>query len=132
LAVTTTVNADWDRLTIGKSLSRQAALNSKIIEAVVCVSIGACMYPMCNAGYTVDLSLCGRISTIIEAIPRNLEVTGDELVVSDYVPAACDAAATGTLHFYESGGAVTTPLDEINACSCLAACSTIKFHVTGF
>jgi len=132
MVVTTTVNADYDRMTLGKGLDIQSKLNSKMKEVVACVAIGACMYPMCNAGYTVDLSFGGRISTIISATPQNLEVAANEMLVTDYVPAAGNAAATGTLHFYETGGAVTTPLDELDACSCVAACSTVKFHIIGF
>ena len=132
MAIVTTLNANWDSVTFGKDLSVQSKVVSQIKEAVVCVAIGACAYPMCNAGYTVDLSLCGRISTIISAIPQNLEVAANELLVTDYVPAACCVAGTGTLHLYETGGAVTTPLDELDACSAVAQCTTVKFHVIGF
>jgi len=131
MAIVSTINSDWTSIT-GKTLSIQSKLVSKMKEVVICVAIGACAYPMCNTGYTVDLSAGGIITTIIEATPRNLEVTGDTLLVSDYVPAACDAAATGTLHFYETAAVVDLPLDELDACSALAQCLTVKFHVYGF
>lgn len=129
MAVVTTVNCSWQDLT-GKTLSTQSKLNSKMLEVVVCVAIGACNYPMCNTGYTVDLSLQGRITTIIKATPEDLEVT-NTLLRAQYVPAACDAAATGTLHYYEVA-AVCTPFGELAACAACAACTTVKFHVIGF
>ena len=132
MAVVTTVETNYALLT-GKNLSRQSALVSKIKEAVVCVAVGACMYPACAAGFTVDLSLCGRITTIIEARPDNMLVGAccNTLLVSSYVPAACSAAATGTLHLYQGPSCVGV-LSEICDCSCLAVCKTVKIPVTGF
>jgi len=129
MAVVTTVNCDWTSIT-GKTLTRQSVLTSKMKEAVVCVAIGSCNYPMCNTGYTVDLSLCGRITTIISAIPEDLEVS-DTLLKAQYVPACAGAAATGTLHYYEVA-AVCTPFGELAACAACAACTTVKFHIIGF
>jgi len=129
MAVVTTVNCDWQAIT-GKTLSRQSVLTSKMLEAVVCVAIGACNYPACNAGYVVDLSLCGRVTTIISAIPEPLEVS-NTLLTAQYVPAACGAAATGTLHYYEVA-AVCTPFGELAMCATDAACTTVKFHIIGF
>ena len=132
MAITSTVNSNWEDLT-GKTLSVQSKLTSKLKEVVICVAIGMCAYPMCNAGYTVDLSAGGRIDTIVYAQPRNLEVGTNTLLVSDYVPAACDAAATGTLHFYEGdANASAVPLSELPACATDAQCSTVKFYVIGF
>jgi len=141
MAVVSSINSNWELLA-GKNLTRQSALGSRIKEAVVCVAIGACMYPACAAGYTVDLSLCGRITTIIRAEPENLRTGACDciLTVTQYVPAACDAAATGTLHLYETAVGVVcgctniaqAALAEIPDCACDAACKTVKFHVTGF
>ncbi len=129
MAVVTTVNCDWQNIT-GKTLSHQSVLTSKMKEAVVCVAIGSCNYPMCNAGYVVDLSLCGRITTIISATPENLEVS-DTLLIAQYVPDCAGAAATGTLHYYETL-ATCGPLGELPACESDAACTTVKFHIIGF
>ena len=129
MAVVTTVNCDWEAIT-GKTLSQQSVLTSRMKQVVVCVAIGADTYPMCDTGYTVDLSLGGRISTIIRAIPEDLEVC-NTLLRAQYVPAACGAAATGTLHYYETAAACA-PQRELPACECCAACTTVKFHVIGF
>ena len=131
MAVVTTVNCDWQNIT-GKTLSHQSVLTSKMKEAVVCVAIGACNYPMCDTGYTVDLSLCGRITTIISATPEHLEVS-NTLLVAQYVPDCCNEAATGTLHYYEvAAGACPLPMSELPACESCAACTTVKFHIIGF
>ena len=129
MAVVTTVNTDWQNIT-GKTLSHQSVLTSKMKEAVVCVAIGSCNYPMCNDGYVVDLSLCGRITTIISATPEDLEVS-NTLLVAQYVPDTCNEAATGTLHYYEAAGNCA-PLRELPACESDAACTTVKFHIIGF
>lgn len=129
MAVVTTVNCDWQSIT-GKTLSQQSVLTSRIKQVVVCVAIGSCTYPMCNVGYVVDLSLGGRITTIISAKPEDLEVS-DTLLKAQYVPDCCNEAATGTLHYYEVA-AVCSPFGELPACQCDAACTTVKFHVIGF
>lgn len=132
MAVVSTINSDWSTVT-GKTLSVQSKLVSKMLETVICVAIGACAYPACNAGYTVDLSASGRITTIISAIPNDAEVGTNTLIISQYVPAAAGAAATGTLHFYEStANACNIPLAELPACATCAQCETVKFHVIGF
>ena len=134
MAVVTTVNTNFELLT-GKNLTRQSTLVSRVKEAIVCVAIGTCMYPACQTGYIVDLSLCGRFTTIIEARPENLVVGAccNTLLVSQYTPAMCDAAATGTLHLFETAAsACAVPLSELAACSCAGISTTVKFHVTGF
>ena len=94
MASTTTVNADYDRLTIGKNLTPQSALTSKIRVAVLEVAFDCCN-PYAACGLTVDLSADGRISTIITAIPS----CGPDGLVLKYEPDCCpvDCATSGKL-----------------------------------
>jgi len=141
MAIVSVINSNWTQIA-GKNLTRQAALTGGLKETVICVTVGMCCnYPMCQAGYTVDLSACGRITTIISAVPENVRTAAccTILTVTAYVPAMCDAAATGTLHLYEGAtmavvACCTVPaaLTELPDCATDAACKTVRFHVTGF
>ena len=134
MAIVTTVNSNYQGLA-GKTLSTQSNLTSKIKEAVICVAIGTCMYPMCAAGYTVDLTLCSRITTVLYVGVGNhtdgaCNVAGYTV---EYRRAANCAAATGTLHFFESAGvACGAPHTEIPDCSCEVISSTHRLYVIGF
>ncbi len=126
MAIVETINANWERIS-GKELSRQSILTSRTKETLIDVAIDCCD-TYCTGGITVDLSAGGRISTIL---------TADVIQVSNqlqavYTPAACDAAATGTVIFHDEGGACTTALAEIACGSCLIQCITFKVHVIGF
>lgn len=133
MAIVTAINADWTAQT-GKTLSKQSVLNSQILEVNATVTIGMCCnYPGCAAGYTVDLSFCGRVATIIEVNFENMEVGASccTLLVSRYEYAACCAAATGTLHLFE-GTCAVTPLGELPNCATCATCKVVRVHVIGF
>ena len=132
--VVATINTNYTNLT-GKTIGLQAELNSRLQVAVICQTVGMCEdYPMCAAGYTVDLSAGGRITTLISVEVGNhtdgaCNVDG---YLTEYRYAACCAAATGTLHFFETGAVVATPLDEIPACDCALNCAVFRFRVIGF
>ncbi len=133
MATVITTNANWKGFA-GKSGFTYSQDASKIKEAVVCIAIGACnVYPACNAGYTVDLSIGGAIKTIIFVDVEPAEVGTNTALLTQYARAACCAAATGTLHFYEDGDlACPGPFVELPACSTDAECETIRVHVIGF
>ena len=132
MAAVTSVNADYDRLTIGKNLTPQSALTSKLRTAVLCV-----VFDCCNAytagGLTVDLSADGRISTIITAIP----LCGPDGILMKYEPDCCpvNCASSGTLKgFEQTPTGCTSPIElsELAACATDFNCQTIKFQITGF
>ena len=85
MASTTTVNGDYCSMTIGKSLTPQSALTSKIKTAILCVAFDACAN-YAAGGIAVDLSADGRISTIIVA-----QVVGGltDVLVSQYEQDCC-------------------------------------------
>ena len=140
MATTVTVNSTWKGF-VGKVGFTSAQDASKVKEAIICVAIGACnAYPACSAGYTVDLSACGAISTILFAEVEPQEIGCNTALVTNYIRAACCAAATGTLHLYETAIGVicgcanvaAAPFTEIVDCSTLAECETFRVHVIGF
>jgi len=134
MALVTTVNSCYQGIT-GKNITPQSQLTSRIKEAVICFAIGACAYPACAAGYAVDLSLCSRITTILYVGVGNhsdgaCNVDGYTV---EYRRAACCAAATGTLHFFETAaGCAAAPHTEIPNASTEVQCSTHRMYVIGF
>ena len=136
MALVSTINSNWQAVT-GKNLTRQSALTSRLKEAVICFAIGMCCYPACAAGYAVDLSACGRITTLISVEVDNhsdgaCNVDGYH---TEYRFAACCAAATGTLHIlagFNEAAKRCGPMVEIPACASDVVCSTHRIHVTGF
>ncbi len=132
MATTITVNSNWKGF-VGKVGFTSAQDASKVKEAVICIAIGACnVYPACNAGYTVDLTACGAIKTILFVDVEPVEVGTNTALLTQYVRAACCAAATGTLHFYESTCSAAAPFVELPACATDVECETIRVHVLGF
>ena len=139
MAATTTVNADYDNLTIGKNLTPQSALTSKMRTAVLCVAFDCCNPYMCG-GLTVDLSAGNRIKTIISAIPS----CGPDGLLLKYEPDACccslNCATSGTLKAFQSAEVVVcgccntaaAPLVQLTNCDTDLQCQTIKFNITGF
>jgi len=133
MAITVAQNADHKRLT-GKTLTVQAELTSPLKTAIVCVTFGACdTYSSC--GVTVDLSMGGRFSTILEASV----ISNDAGLLLEYVPAAAGAAATGKVKAYgyindDTAGVNTTPeaLNELAASSAIVNSLAIRLRVTGF
>ncbi len=130
MANTVTVDSNQQSLT-GKTLSIQSELTSKLLTTVVDVLVGACdTYATC--GITTDLSLGGRIKTIIEASI----ISNDGGFLLEYVPAALGAAATGKIKVRgvdpaNAGGAITF-FPEIANASALVASLGIKIRVVGF
>ena len=129
MAIVETVNSDWVGIT-GKTLSIQSKLNSKMLETIVDVVVGcADTYPMCQGGIVTDLSACGRLATILYADIFNVSNS----LQGQYNPAACCAAATGTVVFSdELPGASAVALAEIAGCSAAIQCMTFRVHVIGF
>jgi hypothetical protein len=133
MANTVAVNSDWENLT-GKTLTVQSELTSKLKTTVVDVTFGAGdTYVSC--GVTVDLSLGGRIDTIIEASI----ISNDKGLLLEYVPAAGGAAATGKIKAYgyindDAAGVNTTPeaFTELANASAIVNSLAIKIRVVGF
>jgi len=134
--VTAAINTNYTRLT-GKTIGLQAELNSKIQTAVICQTIAMCcdVYPMCAAGFVVDLSAGGRITTLLSVEVGNISdgACCADGYITEYRYAACCAAATGTLHVFEcSAACAAAPFAEIPNCSNELACAVIRFRVIGF
>jgi hypothetical protein len=130
MANTVTVDSNQQSLT-GKTLSVQSELTSKLLTTVVDVVFGACDTYL-TTGVTIDLSLGGRISTIIEATI----ISNDLGFILEYVPAALNAAATGKVKVRgvdpaDAGGAITF-FPEIANASALVNDLNIKIRVVGF
>jgi hypothetical protein len=132
MANTVAVNSDWQNLT-GKTLSIQSELTSKLKTTVVDVTFAAGdTYSSC--GVTIDLSLGGRISTIIEASI----ISNTKGLLLEYVPAALGAAATGKVKCFgyinDSAGVNVTPeaFSELAASSAIVNSLAIKVRVVGF
>jgi hypothetical protein len=130
MAVTVAVETNQQKLT-GKTLSVQSELTSKLLTTVVTATYGACD-TYTTAGCTVDLSLGGRITTIIEASI----ISNDGGLLLEYVPAAGGAAATGKLKAYgtdpaAAGGAVAA-FPELASSSTDVASMVVKIRVVGF
>jgi hypothetical protein len=116
------VNSDYQSLT-GKTLSIQAELTSKLRTAIVDVTYTTEDYDL--TGNVVDLSLDGRLSTIIAV--EVLEVSTGNSV--QYVHGAASAAALGKLKLYESGTA-SAAFDEADDADSITM--TCKLRVIGF
>jgi hypothetical protein len=91
---------------ISKIATYNAQLGSKVKEAPITVTFGASDNYTTN-GTTIDLTLGGRLKTIIDVTP----ISNNKAVIMEYSPAAENAAATGKLKCYgidtdASGGAV--------------------------
>jgi len=133
MANTVAVNSDWQNLT-GKTLSIQSELTSKLKTTVVDVTFAGSDTYSTN-GVTIDLSLGGRISTIIEASI----ISNDKGLLLEYVPAALGAAATGKVKCFgyindDSAGVNVTPeaFSELAAASAIVNSLAIKVRIVGF
>jgi len=130
MAITVAVDSDQQKLT-GKTLSIQSQLTSRLLETQVTVTYGACD-TYTTGGCTVDLSLGGRITTIISATI----ISNDVGALLEYVPAALGAAATGKLKAYGSdpaaaGGAVVV-FPELASASAGVNDMIVKIRIVGF
>ena len=130
MANTVAVDSNQQSLT-GKTLSIQSELTSKLLTTVVDVTVGACD-TYATGGITTDLSLGGRITTIIEASI----ISNDGGFILEYVPAAAGAAATGKFKFRgvdpaDAGGAIVS-FPEIANASALVQSVAYKVRIVGF
>jgi len=130
MAITIAQNSDHKSLT-GKTLSVQAELTSKLKSCIVDVTYGGSDTYATN-GNTVDLSLGGRISTVIGA--EILHSSAGLLL--QYAPAASGAAATGKIKAYghtpTSSTATVVALEELDNTDTAVNSMTIRIRVIGF
>jgi hypothetical protein len=131
MAITVAVDANQEKLA-GKTLSVQSELTSRLLSTVVDVTFGACdTYTSC--GVTVDLSLGGRVSTVIEASI----ISNDKGLLLEYV--AGTTAANGKIKAYgeikdDPAGVATdaAALTELSNASAIVNSMGIKIRVVGF
>lgn len=132
---TVTTNSNWKKLT-GKTGFVNSQDVSKLKEAVVCVAVAACCDVYAAGGYTVDLSLGGAISTVLQATvdPVIAGCCCCISVVAVYNPAAACAAATGKVQLFESGASccAAVPFSELPCCAADVAGKTFRVRVIGF
>ena len=123
-------NANHKSLT-GKTLSIQSELTSKLKSVVVDVTFGGSENYATN-GVVVDLSLGGRIDTVIacEVLHSN------KGLLLQYAPAAAGAAATGKLKAYghtpTSSTGTVIALEELDNADTATNSMTVRVRVTGF
>ena len=122
MTLTIAVNSQWQSL-CGKTLHIQSELTSKLKVAIVDVVYTTEDYDL--GGNLVDLSLDGRINTIIAV--EVLEVSTGNSV--QYIHGAASDAKLGKLKFYESGTA-SLPFDETDDADALTTSLTLR--VFGF
>ena len=130
MAISIAQNSDHKSLT-GKTLSIQSELTSKLKSTIVDVTYGASDNYATN-GNTVDLSLGGRISTVIGAEILHC----DKGLLLQYVPATAGAAATGKIKAYgqepTSSTATVVALGELDNADTAVNSMTIRIRVIGF
>lgn len=130
MAITVAVDSNQQKLT-GKTLSVQSELTSKLLTTLVTVTYGACD-TYTTGGCTVDLSLGGRIKTIISATI----ISNDVGTLLEYVPAAAGAAATGKLKAFgvdpAAGGGAVVIFPELASSSAGVNAMVVKIRVVGF
>tara|TARA_R110002051_G_scaffold296175_1_gene362185 strand:- start:1838 stop:2230 length:393 start_codon:yes stop_codon:yes gene_type:complete len=130
MAITIAQNSDHKSLT-GKTLSVQSTLTSKLKSTIVDVTYGASDNYATN-GNTVDLSLGGRIRTVIGATILH----SNKGLLLQYAPAAAGAAATGKIKAYghtpTSATATVIALEELDNADTAVNSMTIRIVVTGF
>jgi hypothetical protein len=130
MAITVAQNSDHKSLT-GKTLAVQAELTSKLKSVVVDITYGGSDNYASN-GNTVDLSMGGRISTVIGAEILHC----NKGLLLQYAPAAAGAAATGKIKAYghtpTSSTATVIALEELDNADTAVNSMTIRVRVTGF
>ena len=130
MAITVAQNQDHKNLT-GKTLTVQSQLTSKLKTAIVDVTYGGSDNYATN-GNTVDLSMGGRISTVIGA--EVLHTSAGLLL--QYVPAAAGASATGKFKAYghtpTSSTSTVVALEELDNADTAVNSMTIRVRITGF
>ena len=130
MAITVAQNSDHKSLT-GKTLTVQSQLTSRLRTAIVDVTYGGSDNYATN-GNTVDLSMGGRISTVIGA--EVLHTSAGLLL--QYVPATAGAAATGKFKAYghtpTSSTGTVVALEELDNADTAVNSMTIRVRITGF
>lgn len=130
MAITVAQNSDHKSLA-GKTLAVQAELTSKLKTVIVDVTYGGSEVYVTN-GNTVDLSLGGRISTVIGAEILH----SNKGLLLQYAPATAGAAATGKVKAYghepTSSTADIAALDELDNNNAAVNSLTIRIRVFGF
>jgi hypothetical protein len=130
MAITVAQNQDHKNLT-GKTLTVQSQLTSKLRTAIVDVTYGGSDNYATN-GNTVDLSMGGRISTVIGAEVLHC----NKGLLLQYAPAAGGAAATGKFKAYghtpTSSTSTVVALEELDNADTAVNSMTIRVRVTGF
>ena len=130
MAITVAQNSDHKSLT-GKTLAVQAELTSKLKSVVVDITYGGSDNYASN-GNTVDLSMGGRISTVIGAEILHC----NKGLLLQYAPAAAGAAATGKIKAYghtpTSSTATVIALEELDNADTAVNSMTIRVRITGF
>lgn len=130
MAITIAVDTNYQKVT-GKTLSAQSLLTSKVKQAFVTVTYGA-SDTYTTGGNTVDLSLGGRIKTVLGVV--FLSNTAGGFIT--YVPSADNVASTGLFKVWgineaAAGGAIT-PLDEIASGSTTLQSKVVNCIVYGY
>lgn len=130
MAITVAQNSDHKSLT-GKTLSVQSVLTSRIRTSIVDITYGA-SDNYATDGNTVDLSMGGRISTVM-AVEIFHVSTG---LLLQYVPATAGAAATGKIKAYghtpTSSTGTVIALEELDNADTAVNSMTIRVRITGF
>lgn len=130
MAITVAQNSDHKSLT-GKTLSVQSVLTSRIRTSIVDITYGA-SDNYATDGNTVDLSMGGRISTVM-AVEIFHVSTG---LLLQYVPAAAGASATGKIKAYghtpTSATSTVIALEELDNADTAVNSMTIRVRITGF
>jgi hypothetical protein len=130
MAITVAQNQDHKSLT-GKTLSVQSVLTSRIRTSIVDITYGGSDNYATN-GNTVDLSMGGRISTVM-AVEIFHVSTG---LLLQYVPAAAGASATGKIKAYghtpTSSTGTVIALEELDNADTAVNSMTIRVRITGF
>ena len=130
MAITVAQNSDHKSLT-GKTLTVQSQLTSRLRTAIVDVTYGGSDNYATN-GNTVDLSMGGRISTVIGA--EVLHTSAGLLL--QYVPAAAGASATGKIKAYghtpTSSTGTVIAFEELDNADTAVNSMTIRVRITGF
>jgi hypothetical protein len=130
MAITVAQNSDHKSLT-GKTLTVQSQLTSRLRTAIVDVTYGGSDNYATN-GNTVDLSMGGRISTVIGA--EVLHTSAGLLL--QYVPATAGASATGKFKAYghtpTSSTGTVIAFEELDNADTAVNSMTIRVRITGF
>lgn len=130
MTLTVAVDSTYQKLT-GKTLFVQSLLASRIKEADVVVTFGA-SDTYTTGGVTVDLSLNGRITTILDVTP----ISNDKGVHVQYVPATASAAATGKVKLWgidpAAGGGAVGAFSELASSSAVVNSMVLKLRVRGY